>query len=224
MVSKGCLYYFLLVDDRRNSFCGLTLFDLLDDIIRNRIRLVYVIEYFVFLTPHILLLVIPMSVLLAILINFGILEKSSQVTALKAGGWSLYRVALPVLLLASVLCVGLYFMQDYFLPYANIRQDSIRHLIKGRPPQTSMRPQRKWIFGESNRIFNYDYFDSSQKVFVGLNVRVAASKRSCEEFTPVSDHWRQCTGPRVAGSGVFEPGAKVFSRLPGPASPFQGPF
>ena len=49
-----------------------------------------------FLTPHILLLVIPMSILLAILINFGILEKSSEVTALKAGGWSLYRVALPV--------------------------------------------------------------------------------------------------------------------------------
>jgi lipopolysaccharide export system permease protein len=170
-VSKGfCLYFLCSTVVCSTLFVVLTLFDLLDDIIRNRIRLVYVIEYFVFLTPHILLLVIPMSVLLAILINFGILEKSSQVTALKAGGWSLYRIALPVFLIASVLCLGLYFMQDYFLPYANIRQDSIRHLIKGRPPQTSMRPQRKWIFGESNRIFNYDYFDSSQKVFVGLNV------------------------------------------------------
>ena len=141
---------------------------------------------------------------------------------MKAGGWSLYRVALPVLLIASVLCVGLYFMQDYFLPYANIRQDSIRHLIKGRPPQTSMRPQRKWIFGESNRIFNYDYFDSSQKVFVGLNVyevdlrqrkvlrRIHAGRRLA----------RMQRGPwRVAGSAISEPGAKVFSRLPGPASP-----
>jgi lipopolysaccharide export LptBFGC system permease protein LptF len=33
-----------------------------------------------------------------------------------------------------------------------------------------MLPQRKWIFGESNRIFNYDYFDAGQNLFVGLNV------------------------------------------------------
>jgi LPS export ABC transporter permease LptG len=115
------------------------------------------------------MLIIPVSVLLAILINFGVLEKHSEVTALKAGGWSLYRIALPVFLMSSMVCISLYLVQDYVLPYANIRQDSLRNVIKGRPPQTSMRP-RKWIFGESNRIFNYDYFDPSQNLFVGLNV------------------------------------------------------
>ena len=65
---------------------------------------------------------------------------------------------------------GMYVLQDYILPYANIQQDSLRNIIKGRPAQTSMVPQRKWIFGESNRIFNYDYFDAGQNLFVGLNV------------------------------------------------------
>ena len=116
------------------------------------------------------MLIIPMAVLLAVLIHFGILEKHSEVTALKAGGWSLYRIALPVFVMTSGVCVSLYLMQDYVLPYANIRQDSIRNIIKGRPPQTSMKPQRKWIFGESNRIFNYDYFDASQNLFVKLNI------------------------------------------------------
>ncbi len=170
-VSRGFLVHFLwsiLVCS--TLFIVLTLFELLDDIIRNRIPITYVADYFLFLTPQILMLVVPMSVLLAILINFGILEKNSEVTALKAGGWSLYRIAMPVFMIAALFCLSMYMMQDYVVPYANIRQDALRNIIKGRPAQTSMRPQRKWIFGESNRIFNYDYFDASRDLFIGLNV------------------------------------------------------
>ena len=170
-ISKGFLLYFLWsLITCGTLFVLLTLFDLLDDIIRNGISAASVIDYFVFLTPQILMMVIPMSVLLAILINFGILEKNSEVTAIKAGGWSLYRIAIPVFIISTALCIGLFLIQDYILPYANIRQDSIRNEIKGRPPQTSIRMQRKWIFGESGRIYNYEYFDGNQDSFVNLNV------------------------------------------------------
>jgi LPS export ABC transporter permease LptG/LPS export ABC transporter permease LptF len=148
----------------------LTLFDLLDDIIRNDARFLVVMGYFVFFIPQILMLVVPMSVLLAILISFGILEKHSEITALKAGGWSLYRISVPVLLMAGFICTSLYFLQDYVLPYSNIRQDSLRNVIKGRSATTSALPQRKWVFGESNRIFNYEYFDADRNTFVRLNV------------------------------------------------------
>lgn len=170
-VSRGFLVYFLWSTAACSAlFVILTLFDLLDDIIKNRINLMYVINYFVFLMPQILALVVPMAILLAILINFGIMEKSSEVTALKAGGWSLYRISLPVFFTSALFCVGLYLNQDYILPYANIRQDSLRNVIKGRPAQTSNSPQHKWMFGESNRVFNYDYFDSSRNLFIGLNI------------------------------------------------------
>jgi lipopolysaccharide export LptBFGC system permease protein LptF len=56
------------------------------------------------------------------------------------------------------------------VPYANARQDMLHNIIKGRPAQTFMRPTHKWIFGESNRIYNYDYFDAGQNLFIGLNV------------------------------------------------------
>jgi LPS export ABC transporter permease LptG/LPS export ABC transporter permease LptF len=171
-VSRGFLVYFLWsIVTCSALFVVLTFFDLMDDIIKNKIDLGVVVNYFVFLMPQILMLVVPMGVLLAILMNFGILEKSSEVTAIKAGGWSLYRIALPVLLISGGLSLSLYLIQDYVLPYANIRQDSLRNIIKGKPAQTSMRPQRKWIFGEeSSRVFNYDYFDAGQNLFIGLNV------------------------------------------------------
>ena len=169
-ISRGfVIYFFWSTLVCYTLFVLLTLFDLLDEIITNHIAVSLVIRYFVFLTPHILMLIIPMSVLLAVLIQFGILEKNSEVTALKAGGWSLYRIALPVFLVSAFFSAGVYFMQDYILPYANVQQDALRNMIKGRPPQTSMRI-RKWILGEDGRIYNYDYFDPVRDLFIGLNV------------------------------------------------------
>jgi LPS export ABC transporter permease LptG len=171
-ISKGFLvFFFWSLMTCGTLFILFTLFDLLDDIIKHGIAVGTVLDYFTFLTPQVLMIVIPISVLLAILINFGILEKNSEMTAIKAGGWSLYRVATPVFLIASAFCASLFLIQDYVLPYANDRQDRLRNTIKGRPPQTTRRLQRKWILGESGiRIYNYEYFDGSQDSFVDLNV------------------------------------------------------
>jgi LPS export ABC transporter permease LptG len=169
-ISRGFfVYFFWSLITCGVLFVVFTLFDLLNDIIRNNIPVLYVIEYFIYLTPQILMWIVPISVLLAVLISFGIMEKNSEITAIKAGGWSLYRVSIPVILLASAFCVGLFLMQDYVLPDANNRQDRIRNEIKGRT-QTSSRIQRKWIFGESSRIYNYQYFDGRQNSFVDLNI------------------------------------------------------
>jgi LPS export ABC transporter permease LptG/LPS export ABC transporter permease LptF len=150
-------------------FVLFTLFDLLDDIIRNNIPISSVVEYLTFLTPQILMIVIPMSMLLGILISLGILEKNSEITAIKAGGWSLYRVAIPILLVATIFCIGMFLIQDYILPYANERQDSLHHFIKGRKPQT-FRLERTMIFGESGRIYSYANFDPKQDSFGDLNI------------------------------------------------------
>ncbi len=169
-ISKGFLAYFFW----SLSVCGtlfvlITLFDLLDDIIRNKIPASTVLDYFTFFTPQILMPVVPMSVLLGVLINFGILEKNSEITAIKAGGWSLYRIAVPVFLISFGLCIGLFLLQDYVLPHSNELQDALHNQIKGKPPQISSL-KRKWILGESNRIYNYEYFNPNSDSFVDLNV------------------------------------------------------
>ena len=170
-ISRGFMVYFLWsLVACGTLFILFTLFDLIDDIIRNEINLGYIVEYFVFLLPQILMVIVPMSVLLAVLINFGILEKNSEITAIKSGGWSLYRVAIPVFIVVAGFCGCLFLIQDYVLPYANIRQDRLWNYIKGKPPQTSMYMQRKWILGERGRIYNYEYFNPNQDSFIDLNI------------------------------------------------------
>jgi LPS export ABC transporter permease LptF/LPS export ABC transporter permease LptG len=151
-------------------FILVTLFELLPDIVKNKIESSIVVTYFLFLLPQILYYVVPLTVLLAILIDLGTLTKTNEILAVKAGAVSLYRMAMPLLIMGLLVSGGIYFLQDYMLPYANQRQDEYHDLIKGRAPQTYRDPQRKWMAGSHERIYHYTYFDPNQDVFGGLSI------------------------------------------------------
>jgi LPS export ABC transporter permease LptG len=104
-------------------------------------------------------------VLLAVLVTFGVMTKNNEITAFKACGISVRRLAVPVLLASAVLSAGLFAFNYNWLPRANQIQDAIRNEIKGRPVQTYLHPQRKWI-KHDNRIFYFKYFDPSEKLMV----------------------------------------------------------
>jgi LPS export ABC transporter permease LptG/LPS export ABC transporter permease LptF len=151
-------------------FVLITLFELLPDIVKNNVDSAIVVSYFVYLLPQILYYVIPLTVLLAILIDLGTLTKTNEILAVKAGAVSLYRMSMPLLIMGLLLSAGIYFLQDFMLPYSNQRQDAYHDVIKGRAPQTYRDPQRKWMAGSNDRIYHYNYFDPDQNVFVGISI------------------------------------------------------
>jgi LPS export ABC transporter permease LptG len=140
-------------------------FELLSDIVRNRIPLVTVGEYLANVTPSWLYLFTPLCVLLAVLVTFGLMQKSNEMTAMKATGISIYRAVLPVLIISALLAGALFLMEESYLPYANKRQETLRNTIKEKPAQTYLRPDRKWIFGEHNTIYYYEFFDPESEQF-----------------------------------------------------------
>jgi LPS export ABC transporter permease LptG len=179
-IIQGWVFYFLIL---LVTFTGIyfifDFFQLLGDMVRNHASAGLVLDYYRFLLPQVIYLMLPLSILVATLVNFGLLTKSNQITAIKAAGVSLYRISAPVLLVATLLSIGMFFLSDDFLPQTNQQQDALRNQIKGKPPQTFYRPERQWIFGQSNRIYNYRFFDPDKNVFADL---------ACFEFDPKSFH------------------------------------
>lgn len=157
-------------------FLVFTFFELIGDIIRNQTPFIVVGEYLFNLIPFIVNSVTPFCSLLAVLITFGSLNRTSELIAMKATGISLYRVVVPVLILAALIAVGLFAFDETYLPDANRRQEALRAEIKGKPAQTFLRPDRKWITGESGRpgeptrIFYYQFFDPDHDTFANLTV------------------------------------------------------
>ena len=147
-----------------------TFFELLTDIVRNKVSFILLAEYLLNLSPSLVYLMAPMSVLLAVLITFGLLRKSSELTAMKATGFSIYRTTFPVVLLSAGFAVGLFVFDQLYIPHTNRRQEILRNEIKGKPPQTYLQADRKWIFGQSNQIYYYQVFDPDTNRFGGVSV------------------------------------------------------
>ena len=153
-----------------------TFFELIGDIFRNRTPLFTVGDYLLNLIPFILYNVTPLCALVAVLVTFGALSRSSEITAMKATGVSLYRIVTPVLIVTMMISAGLFAFDELYLPAANRRQEALLSVIKDKPAQTFLRPDRKWISGqttasgEPSRIFYYQFFDADKNVFANLSV------------------------------------------------------
>jgi LPS export ABC transporter permease LptG/LPS export ABC transporter permease LptF len=145
-------------------------FELVGDMIRNNISLVKVFTYLFFLTPQLIYTTLPVSILVAVLILFGVMSKQNEVTAFMACGVSVFRLCLPILIGATLFCGGLFAFDFYYVPGANRRQDALRAEIKGRRLQTYLRPDRTWFMGQGSRIFYYDYFDRAEQTMIGVSV------------------------------------------------------
>ncbi len=153
-----------------------TFFDLLGDILRNHTAMAIVGEYLLNLTPSMLYLTAPLAVLIAVLVTFSVLNRNSEIIAMKATGISLYRLVIPIVCIAAGLAVCLFLFDQYYLPQANRKQESLRNVIKGKPPQTYLHPEENWIFGpkplpgDPGCIFYYEFFDPQAKEIDNLSV------------------------------------------------------
>ena len=152
-----------------------TVFDLLSDILHNHIPVTTVGLYLLNVTPLFVYQLAPMAVLIAVLVTFGVLNRNSEIIAMKATGISLYRLVVPIVSIAAILAVCLFLFDEFYLPQANKRQDALRNVIKGKPAQTVTHPEQNWIFGEPGkgepgRIFYYRFFDPDRNQFANISV------------------------------------------------------
>jgi LPS export ABC transporter permease LptG/LPS export ABC transporter permease LptF len=152
-----------------------TFFELVGDIVRNHIALATVGAYLFNLAPSMIYTITPLAILIAALVTFGVLNRNSEIVAMKATGISLYRLVVPIVSISAILAVCLFLFDDYYLPSANRRQEALRSTIKGHPPQTFLNPEEKWMFGQSHpgeqgHIFYYQFFDPDNDAFANLSI------------------------------------------------------
>lgn len=170
-IVSSFLFYFVLT---LVSFVLLTeifnFFELLGDTFRNSIAISELLRYLFFLAPKLIFDAAPISVLVAVLVTFGIMAKNNEIIAMKACGVSLHRLALPVFVTSIGLSALLFAFDHYVVIHANLIQDALRNKIKGRPTQTYLNPERKLIFGRGSRIYYYKYLNETEGLLGGVSV------------------------------------------------------
>ena len=75
-------------------------------------------------------------VLIGVLVTIGLLTRNSELVVMRACGISLYRTAVPLVLLGVAASAALFFFEERVLPYSNRRAEALNHVIRGGSPQT----------------------------------------------------------------------------------------
>lgn len=111
-----------------------------------------VLEYYAVKSPQLLAIVLPIALLLALLYALTNHARHNEITAIRAAGVSLWRLALPYLVVGFLASVTLLIVNERLAPDAEERAD----LIKARYAKTGQTKFRKHIVTDLSFFNNRD--------------------------------------------------------------------
>ena len=142
-----------------------------DEIFENQVPRSVVLGYYKYMSLQILYELSPILVLITTLITFSLLSRTNEVIAIKALGVSLYRIALPAVVMSLLIAAGAAFLESEILPASNERVAELEDIIRGRDsPRTYRRADRQWLFARGQYIYNYLHYDPVHQQLQRLQV------------------------------------------------------
>jgi lipopolysaccharide export system permease protein len=113
---------------------------------------------------------LPFAVLLSTLLALGLLSSHSEITAMKAGGISLYRITLPLLFFSLVASLCSFLGNEYIMPpAAQSAQYLLDVRVRKEESTTFFKKNKIWYHGD-NQIFNIQFIDSKKNVLKGFTL------------------------------------------------------
>jgi LPS export ABC transporter permease LptG/LPS export ABC transporter permease LptF len=146
-----------------------TFIDRSDKIFKDKATPADVGQLLIWLTPQFVYYIIPIAALLSVLVTYGILSRTTELTVMKACGVSLYRSALSVIFLSLVFSGILFALEQRIMAQANRRAEALDAKIKGRQPKTHSILTRRWVTKDDS-FYHYGHFDSERVEMLPLTV------------------------------------------------------
>jgi LPS export ABC transporter permease LptG len=146
-------------------FLIFTLFELLRFIATSGAGAYLVGRYMLFLLPLVMVALAPMSVLVAVLVTYALLARRSEAVAWWACGQSVYRLALPGLIFAACIGLGLWGVQERLMPRANRLQNNLRNQIRGGLSRGTQKG-RNWLASPAvnGTLYSYEFDEKSREL------------------------------------------------------------
>lgn len=155
-------------------FVVIDMMENLDDFIDQNVPSMMILQYYLVFMPEIIRLITPVAVLLASLFTAGKMSSLNEITAIKAGGISLYRFMAPFIIVSFLISAISVYVGGYLVPLANKHKVFIE--------QTYM---KKGIVYFGSNIF----FQDTKSRIVTINYYDIANEQahqvSIQEFNPV---------------------------------------
>lgn len=161
----GFTVIFIVIDAMEN----------LDDFIDQNVPVLNIIHYYIVFSPDIIRLMTPVGVLFAALFTAGKAANSSELTAIKASGVSLFRFMLPFLITTFFISLFSIYFSGYVVPMAN---------------KTKLNIEQQYLKKNINFSGTNIYFQDSKQRIVSIsffdNNSNTANRVSIQDFNPAN--------------------------------------
>jgi lipopolysaccharide export system permease protein len=146
----------------------------------SKLHFVDVVEYATASSVDSVPIVIPVSLLLALLLTLSNFARHNEITAMRAAGISLWRICLPYFGVGLLLSVGLFFLNEFCVPRGADWADRI--LNRYIPHQASASGKQGFLNDQENRKWTFDRMDYRKGELDGVQVNWSLADGSTRQL------------------------------------------
>ena len=162
-----CLFLFIFL------YIIMDIFGHLDEILRNRVPIKILLQYYSSFAPLIFVQTVPIASLLSVVYMLSILNKNNELTAAKACGISISRLLLPVFAIAIVLSLISFLVNENAVPKGIVTAEKIKTEYMERTYDTQGKQKiikDLAVYGKGNQLIYAQEFNPMENKLTGIIV------------------------------------------------------
>uniref|UniRef100_A0A7C6EEU9 LptF/LptG family permease n=1 Tax=candidate division WOR-3 bacterium TaxID=2052148 RepID=A0A7C6EEU9_UNCW3 len=137
------------------------LFEELSYFSRRRVNILTVFEYYTYLTPQAITLLLPVALILATFLVYGMMTRHRELYAYLSAGINLFRLFRGVLILGAISVLVLFSHREWIeIPFAQRLADLKYYKIEKRGKQENQKRRDIYYVGENGKIYFIREFES----------------------------------------------------------------
>ncbi|MFA5114935.1 MAG: LptF/LptG family permease [Candidatus Omnitrophota bacterium] len=161
-----CLFTFLLL------YVIIDIFSHLEDILKNRVGIMLLAQYYLSYLPIIFVQVTPIACLLSVIYTFGKLNRDNEIIAMRASGLSILQISKTALILGIMLSALVFLANDRLVPSALSSNEKLKQEIEsGSKKNTAAETINNLsMYGLKNRLFFINRFSPATNTMEGITI------------------------------------------------------
>jgi len=154
------VFLFLMVD----------FFDRLDNVLAENASVLTTLSYFMYKIPLMISLMLPVALIFSTLFTFGLLSKSSEITAMRASGLTISWLSRPLILFGLGLSFVSLVLGEVVVPFTERRQKELYNIDIRQKDKRGGYSQSDFWWRDGDNFFTVDLFDSRSNTLHALSL------------------------------------------------------
>ena len=178
LIKEIIKYFAIVLVAATGIYLVVDFFENVDKFLDAGLTVMRMLQFLQLKFPLIIAQITPVSILLAVLITFGLMNKNNEIIALKSGGMSIYYFIRPIFAVGLLVTILLFLVSEIVVPVTISKANDIYRIEVKKYTQTK---GQKNIWFKSHRCIAFiSYFNPREKTISGITLNYFDSQFKLE--------------------------------------------